>query len=650
MNNINEKLQGNRTLQLEKLIISEYNTRSSFVDQNHVNFLANQIKERGYHPNRSLLINMICDVKGDLCNYRIVAGVHRFEAAKQVGMIEVPCLIYRNLTPEEETILDLWDNEMDESHKPFHFLEVSDHYRYLKEVKDWSNRKIAEAKGIDRETVNIRVRIANIPEKAKSIIRGGNHGCHFIERHFREICKLSDPHIITICYEIAEQGTKSENGELDSQGNVIQPMKQKDIKKRVVELLALEEQGKVLEIKFPNMISPPDEIKHQQDQTSNDPDTWLLSNYSKKFPGGFSPIPNWLFDVVAPNLTANEWKLLTCIYRKTLGWKKKEFKVQTSQLVEYTGIGKKEALKCEKSLKSKGLIEVETKGKGKNTYKIFSLKSPSDKGEMYDKKSEVAEAGSEGHSEGAEAGSEGHSEGHSEAAGNILKNDDLSNSTSDGHPSGKTNSKKLPKNNKQQKQILENNKSIGLDVEEILNKASKDGVVFYDNTKDEIIDRLKALNFSNPEKFVNTHNIEEIDAQIQHLYFLINEKGKEIPNKAAWLREAVENHFVPPSDFKSLEQKEREKAERQRTIKEREEFENREKQIRETYEQCVYEIIEKLKDEKGEENLKREALNRYPLEVNLNNKDLVDSIISNYVKDVLNAFPDFEDWRQQVNL
>lgn len=84
-----------------------------------------------------------------------------------------------------------------------------------------------------------KIKIAEIPEEAKKIIRGVDSVYTFVEGHFRDICKLSDPHIIAICEEIATRGRQAEAGEKDQSGNPVTPMKQADIKKRVDELLEL---------------------------------------------------------------------------------------------------------------------------------------------------------------------------------------------------------------------------------------------------------------------------------------------------------------------------------------------------------------------------------------------------------------------------
>jgi hypothetical protein len=234
-------------LSLEKLHLSEFNTRSSCIDIPHVERLVAQIIEQGFDPDRPISVNVIRGAGGAATTHRVAAGVHRFEAAKKAGLTEIPCRIYYDLSDEEECFLDTWDNKKDEAHKQAHLLDEAKHYKYLQEVKEWSIRQIAINKKVDKNTVYFRLKIANIPEEAKKIIREvSNRLDTFHEKYFQFICKLSEPHIIAICKEIATRRRQAEEWEKDRKGPMVTPMKQSEIKKRVGELLAKENRGKVL--------------------------------------------------------------------------------------------------------------------------------------------------------------------------------------------------------------------------------------------------------------------------------------------------------------------------------------------------------------------------------------------------------------------
>jgi ParB/RepB/Spo0J family partition protein len=218
------------------------------VNQDHVEYLAGRIKERGFHPKRAISVNVIKDAKGETISYRVVAGIHRFEAAKKAGLVKVPCLLYKGLTEDEECLLDKWDNEMDEDHKAIHFLEEAEHYKYLLEQKGWSQRQIAKNKGVNRLIVQTRLKVSELPQEVKDILNNGYHGSHLAERHFREICQLKGKQaILKICQEIVERGVKADAGENDDAGSPMQPMRQKEIEERVRELLAVEVAGGKIE-------------------------------------------------------------------------------------------------------------------------------------------------------------------------------------------------------------------------------------------------------------------------------------------------------------------------------------------------------------------------------------------------------------------
>jgi ParB-like chromosome segregation protein Spo0J len=114
---INAKMGKTVLLSPDKLRVSEFTTRGACIDRQHVEYLAARIAKRGFHPSRAISVNVIRGVDGAETAYRVVAGVHRFEAAKHIGLREIPCLLYYDLTDEEECFLDTWDNELDDSHK-----------------------------------------------------------------------------------------------------------------------------------------------------------------------------------------------------------------------------------------------------------------------------------------------------------------------------------------------------------------------------------------------------------------------------------------------------------------------------------------------------------------------------------------------------
>ena len=228
----------------EMVIVSEYNTRCSFVDKAHVEHLAQLIRERGFHPKRAVSVNIVQNASGEITARRVVAGRHRLEAAKLAGLSEIPCLLYYGLTEKEECLLDRWDNEMDEEHKPVHFLDEAEHFRFLAETKGWSQRKIAQVKGVSKGAVGWKLKIAALPEQVKTFVKSAHPGGHLAERYFRDICKLKNPaHMVLICKEIMEKGEAAREERVDERGRPFSSMTKKEVFSRVDELLELESRG-----------------------------------------------------------------------------------------------------------------------------------------------------------------------------------------------------------------------------------------------------------------------------------------------------------------------------------------------------------------------------------------------------------------------
>ena len=121
-----EKLGELVSLDINKIHLSEFNTRSQFVDQDHVKTLMKSIEQNGYIPKSAAWVNAVKGPdKKEIIAYRLVAGRHRFEAVKRLNLKEIPAQLYYDLTDEEECELDTIDNQLDEHHKPVDFLANS---------------------------------------------------------------------------------------------------------------------------------------------------------------------------------------------------------------------------------------------------------------------------------------------------------------------------------------------------------------------------------------------------------------------------------------------------------------------------------------------------------------------------------------------
>lgn len=86
----------------------------------------------------------------------------------------------------------------------------------------------------------------------------------------------------------------------------------------------------------------------------------------------YTQIQNWLLAKLyrAENLTSREMKVLLYIIRKLNGFHKASDKIPYSQMVEATGIDKRNVIKVVQSLEEKGWISVKRKNKCTNIYRL----------------------------------------------------------------------------------------------------------------------------------------------------------------------------------------------------------------------------------------------------------------------------------------
>lgn len=98
-------------------------------------------------------------------------------------------------------------------------------------------------------------------------------------------------------------------------------------------------------------------------------------------------VPNKIIDEVMSKVTANAFKCYFVIVRKTTGWNKEWDKISTTQLMELTGIKKKETVyKCIKELEELSLVEM-IKEKGKLTqFRLVPKKGTSTEKSDYSKR------------------------------------------------------------------------------------------------------------------------------------------------------------------------------------------------------------------------------------------------------------------------
>ena len=87
----------------------------------------------------------------------------------------------------------------------------------------------------------------------------------------------------------------------------------------------------------------------------------------------FTPVPNELFDIAMPSLTPIQWKIYSCIVRKTIGWQKDKDKISFNQIAKISGVSRRACLENVPEMVTGKWITYTTTKRGKlpiNEYQI----------------------------------------------------------------------------------------------------------------------------------------------------------------------------------------------------------------------------------------------------------------------------------------
>lgn len=146
---------------IDLCVHSRFNTRKSR-DPQRVELLTKRIRQNGFERTRSL---WGVEVDG---RYEIFAGGTRLEAARKAGLPAVPVFVHRGLSDDQISRKADEDNENDEYHVPVRMPDIwAECYRLWKE-EDWTQQRIAKAKGWDERAVRLRCKLHDtLPMEAK---------------------------------------------------------------------------------------------------------------------------------------------------------------------------------------------------------------------------------------------------------------------------------------------------------------------------------------------------------------------------------------------------------------------------------------------------------------------------------------------------
>jgi ParB family chromosome partitioning protein len=155
----NPSVSGYEEIDIKQLNPSPFQPRKIFNDEELVD-LSNSIKENGVL--QPLIVRKVSDN-----NYEIIAGERRWRAATQAGLKTIPSIV-RLVTDEEAVIIALVENIQREALTP---LEEAEGLQKLSQTMGESQEEIAQMIGKSRSYVANTLRLNNLPEAIKDLLR-----------------------------------------------------------------------------------------------------------------------------------------------------------------------------------------------------------------------------------------------------------------------------------------------------------------------------------------------------------------------------------------------------------------------------------------------------------------------------------------------
>lgn len=170
-----------KDVELSKLSLSRFNARHTRPTAS-VTALAERMRRNGFESTRALWA-----YPGPGDTYEVFAGGTRLAAAREAHIPEVPVLVHEGYDEGAISRLADEDNANDEYHVPVPLPDVWAEYKRLKDEEEWTQQKIAEAKGVPQQRVAERQHYAEFPDK---VLRSFTQNDFLKESHALEMSKL----------------------------------------------------------------------------------------------------------------------------------------------------------------------------------------------------------------------------------------------------------------------------------------------------------------------------------------------------------------------------------------------------------------------------------------------------------------------------
>jgi len=138
-------------------------------------------------------------VKAQNGGFEIVAGERRFRAAQMIGLEKVPAVLIEGLSRLEQIQLALIENLQRED---LNIMELADGYAVIITEHGLTQEQLAAKVSKDRSTIANTLRLLNLPNEIKELIRDGK----ISSGHARAILALeSDKEQLTVAQKIIDE-------------------------------------------------------------------------------------------------------------------------------------------------------------------------------------------------------------------------------------------------------------------------------------------------------------------------------------------------------------------------------------------------------------------------------------------------------------
>ncbi|MCK4912300.1 MAG: ParB/RepB/Spo0J family partition protein [Candidatus Omnitrophica bacterium] len=148
-------------LSLDKIKPAKHQPRKE-ISERELRDLTGSIKDKGF-----IQPIVVREVDGGI--YEIVAGERRYQAAKSLGLKEIPTII-KELNDKDAFVLAIVENLQRQDLNP---IEEADAFKRLIEDFEFSLEDVAKFVGKDKTTVVNTLRLLKLPEKIKEAVRKG---------------------------------------------------------------------------------------------------------------------------------------------------------------------------------------------------------------------------------------------------------------------------------------------------------------------------------------------------------------------------------------------------------------------------------------------------------------------------------------------